>query len=138
MLGGAILKSISFSQYSSLGGGTKTNQSSPTTSRTNVSADGTGGVMRTPPKRKLNFHPSSLSPLTSTLSTVDKTNNSPGDFLNVRFKSNNVDGDGNRNSLSDDQRSLTPTALEFTDEPFEGRSPISKRKRSKPKKLVES
>ena len=59
-LGGAIVKSITFSQYSL--GGTRSNQSSPSTSRMKNLLDSTGGIRQPPPKRKLNFLSSSPSP----------------------------------------------------------------------------
>ena len=93
ILGGAIVKSISFSQYSS--GGARSTESSPSTSRVRDSQNSADGTPRAAPKRKLQFlHSPSL---TSTL-TPSKVSRPPAKPIT---RSTEI-GDADSNIVSED------------------------------------
>jgi len=133
-LGGAIVKSISFSQYS--WGGTRSNQSSPSASRTKSLLDSTGGTRQAPPKRKLKFLSSSPSPSISKPKRI-KPSTEEFNAGSTQVKNMKDDNIHDSNLLSDDQLSVTPSTLDFTSETIKCMSPTLKRKRVKSQKLTD-
>jgi hypothetical protein len=128
ILGGAIVKSISFSQYSSAGA--RSTESSPSTSRARDFENSASGTPRPTPKRKLQFLRTTSS---TSMSTPSKVNRPSAKAATCSTDTVNPDS----NVVSEDAESVTPPPLDLTDEVVEGASSTSKRKRAKPRKLME-